>query len=736
MKRPAYTYLLMFIGAVALIAALTRPMIGALSVAPGATVDSGGVLTVQPGSPLELAGGVTGDLFVEGEWVTVEPGRNGGQASIVWSRGIPRSGRLTIRRAGERHTLELRPVGPVWPAGLAWSILGLLNTALVVLALALFWQHPRDGRAVLLGMVLLGAPVFAFPREPRLLSLVLATHFFSLFPPADRSRLRRWGFAAALYLPMLLLGLVGTALWESGRPHLASAIYDVLATGYAALSIVILLGRLPGAEPADRAVLKTLLVAAGAILAAVLLAVPRQLWVVADQFVPTNLVPAVVFGLALGHLVFRLRTLAVRVVARRTIQYLLARWTLGTLFLIPGFLLVWRFGQLSVTHEAAKSPEVLGYLAWMFVTALLLGRRRRVLENLDRRFFRDAESRRARLIQLAEELGRPAEAAAIVHRLRSGVQAALRPTRLEFMAGAPDAVDEGCLLIPLEHAGLSLGALLLGPRDDGEPYTEEELRLLRAAVSQAAVSLENAQLREALLARQREELTDRAQDVLTGQEEERRRLAADLHDQVLPELRHIAAEVERLRSRANGLTPELVTLESDVRGAMDSVREVMEALRPSTLDMLGLVDALEAYLRNHARRTEPRPLVSIQRSGPEPQLSDEQSLALYRIGQEAINNLLRHSGAGRAGLIVSVDERGLYLEIWDDGCGLPAETVGGRGLGNIAHRADLIGAVACWRARPGGGTSLSIQLRLQTGERAAGALVDGDGSSQPTREME
>src|SRR5207302_11226766 len=110
-------------------------------------------------------------------------------------------------------------------------------------------------------------------------------------------------------------------------------------------------------------------VAAGAILAAVLLGSSLRWWVVSEQFLPVSLLPALLFSAAVGHLVFRLRVLHIRVVARRTLQYLLARWTLGTLFLIPGLILVFQLGQRSVTHQRGSNAEPLFYLLWMFLIA-------------------------------------------------------------------------------------------------------------------------------------------------------------------------------------------------------------------------------------------------------------------------------------------------------------------------------------------------------------------------------
>lgn len=723
MRRPWYLYPLLFVGCIALLSALFRPVFGVTSTAPGALVlDPARHLAVRPGSPLDRAGVQNGDRFLSGESVEIARPPDA-PATLRWRRGIPRSGNVQIARNGKSLWLEVRPAPPAWPVRLAWWITGVLNVSLTAMALALFWQRPRDGRALLLGLVLLAAPVFSLPREPRLIPLALAAHFYTLFPtdvtPGGR---RRWTLLR-IYGPLLLAGLLGGALAGDGKTRDATTVFDLTAMAYATYCLIRVLRRWRTADEASRPVIRTLTVAAGAMLAAVIGAVSQQLWILWDQFVPANLVPAAVFSAAIGHLVFRLRALEVRVMARRTLQYLLARWTLGTLFLIPGFLLVWRFGQLSVSGAKGNPSEVLGVFIWMFLTALLLGKRHEVLRNLDRRFFRDVDATRQALIHLAQELGGETEPNAVLDALESGARNALHPTFLRF--APPDALPEPdvALVVPLRRGLRVLGHVHLGPRETGAAYSTEERELLEAAAVQAAMALENARLNAALLAREREELAARTAGVLAGAEEERRRLAADLHDQVLPELRQIVVDVERLTGRANGLAPDLARLAQEVRGTMDSVRDVMEALRPSALDMLGLGDALESYFRQGARRCTPPVSVTVRRLGEDPPLTAEQSLGLYRICQEAINNVLKHSGAERAGLELGREGDVLTIRVWDEGKGLPqpVNAGSGHGLRNMRYRADLIGAHVTWQRAEPTGTRVEISLGLTDPQRSDAA---------------
>lgn len=717
MRRPWYTYVLLFVGILFMLGALFRPVVGATSVAPGARVEGPSqILVVLSGSPLERAGARTGDRFVRSDVIQIARGENG--ASVLrWRAEIPRSGPVLLERNGVSLQHEVRPAHPWWPVRLLWMLLGLLNVALTALALALFWQRPRDGQAILLGLVLLAAPVFAFPREPYLVPLALAAHFFLVFPTDPRaSRWKRRVQLAGLYLLLLFFWGAGNSLIQQGRFAEAARTHNTLALLLSGFSLARVLLRWRKADPPSAPVYRALTLAAGAIFAAVLGGLSRRGWVAGDQFIPANLPPALLFSAAMGHLVFRLRALEVRVTARRTLHYLLARWTLGTLFLIPGFLLVWRMGQLSVTR-AGGPRDFFPLILWMFLTALLLGKRTEVLRNLDRRFFRDAYAVRQALLQLAGELGGHASAEEVLTALEEGIRRVLRPQWLRF---APET-GEAPLVLPVRHGERLHGYLWLGPKESGEEYTGEERELLESVAAHAGTALETARLSAELLERQRAELAVRSAGVLSGAEDERRRLAADLHDQVLPELRAIAGEVEQLQSRANGMAPDLEQLGADVRGTMDSVREVMEALRPSALDMLGLWDALESLARRAASRAYPPVNVSIRRVGEEPDLTPEQSLTLYRVVQEAVQNALRHSGAQRIGLVLQCADGELRITVWDDGRGFDPALVGGggRGLGNIRYRADLIRANVHWSVRHGGGTEVEVALCLGRPAREA-----------------
>jgi signal transduction histidine kinase len=714
MRRPWYSYILVTIGILAVLWAFFRPPSSVGGSGPGAVVRGPRkrVTRVWAGSALAAAGLRPGDLFLSAD--TIRRSDFGGE--LIW-KGDPLAGKVQIQRLGYQLEIYVYPVRPALGVRLVWIVLKLLNLALVALALALFWQRPRDGRAVLLGLTLLAAPVFAAAPGARLWALALSAHFFAVFPTGtDATRRRR---VLGIYGGCFLAVLVGGILSE----HLAGLlVYHAAALALAGYSMVRVQSRWQELGPEGAPVVRTLTWAAGAILGAVLLGLLQLPWETTSASPLATLIPAAVFSAAVGHLVFRVRALEVEVMAHRTIQYLLARWTLGALFLIPGFLLVYTIGVQNGAHQSGGSAAIPAYIVWMIVMGLLLASRTRVLRNLDRRFFRDIEEARQTLIRLAQELAGLPTWESVFQALERGVTVALHPRILAF-GTTPNAPAGTVMSIPIQRGSAVYGFMHLGPKETGTEYSAEERSLLEAAGVQAAMALENVRLSAALLEQQRTELTARTAGVLAGAEEERRRLAGDLHDQVLPELRQIAGEFERLKSHANGMEPDLDRLEGEVRATMDSVREVMEALRPSALDMLGLGYALESYFRKGAERRRPPLTVSVRHIGPETELTPEQSLGLYRICQEAINNVLKHSGADRAGLEVAHSRDELRLSVWDNGRGLDprqAESQG-YGLSNIRYRADLIGAKVEWSTLDEGGTRFDV--RLSPGV-AAGALQE------------
>jgi two-component system sensor histidine kinase UhpB len=198
---------------------------------------------------------------------------------------------------------------------------------------------------------------------------------------------------------------------------------------------------------------------------------------------------------------------------------------------------------------------------------------------------------------------------------------------------------------------------------------------------------------------------------LGREEDERRRLASELHDQVGQGLTALllqlkAALVEAPRS----VREDLLEAQAIARANLDEVRRIARRLRPTVLDDLGLPYALLSL----ADATEEQTGVALERrvETSVPRLSDGAELALYRIAQEALTNAVRHAEATRIELLLEAADSGrVALTIEDDGRGMIyAPTVEGGGIRGMRERALAAGIAFSIRSRPGGGTIVSADL--------------------------
>ena len=208
--------------------------------------------------------------------------------------------------------------------------------------------------------------------------------------------------------------------------------------------------------------------------------------------------------------------------------------------------------------------------------------------------------------------------------------------------------------------------------------------------------------------------------ITAAQEEERMRLARELHDdtiQAVIALKQRVQLAERSTSDQNSRTA-LSELEALAEGTIENLRRLTRALRPIYLEDLGLVPALQMLAResSQAKGLE----IDFQQLGQERRLPREVELSLYRIAQEALNNVVRHSRATRAQLRIAYDEGEVQLGVKDSGVGFavprnPTDfaTSGHFGLLGMRERAELIGARFQVDSAAGHGTELSVRLPLQ-----------------------
>ena len=230
----------------------------------------------------------------------------------------------------------------------------------------------------------------------------------------------------------------------------------------------------------------------------------------------------------------------------------------------------------------------------------------------------------------------------------------------------------------------------------------------------------NRQLFERLeaMSAQRSEL---AQTLISTQESTLRYISRELHDEFGQILTAVGAMIGRARSHAPENSPlrtELLEVREIAQNTLDKVRSLSQALHPVMLDEAGLEPTIEWYLPVVERQTGIG--ISYEKSGTPFPVSGDSAVHIYRVLQEALNNVARHSGSKKAHVRLNFASSALELEIADNGTGF-AEAPARRGLGLVAmrERAELLGGSIHFEPAPGGGTVVKLEVPRESVSREA-----------------
>jgi two-component system CheB/CheR fusion protein len=274
--------------------------------------------------------------------------------------------------------------------------------------------------------------------------------------------------------------------------------------------------------------------------------------------------------------------------------------------------------------------------------------------------------------------------------------------------------------------GKPLG-LLLPAESEGRHYDGSRFPLESSlsTIDQAGVMLTVAfmtdvtekQRLETLSETYRAEIRALAAQLITAQEEERRRVSRELHDSLCQKLASLALDVENL---AVALPPPATTrarlqeLSARAIKVSDEARHIAYELHPSVLDDLGLVVSLKALCDEFSKNEKMRVDFT---AGKLPDLVPQKiASGLYRIAQESMRNVAKHAKAKRLSVALAVRDLGLVLSLQDDGIGFAPHAVkgkGGLGLVSIGERARIVGGTLSIESKPGDGTRISVRVPLQ-----------------------
>ena len=237
----------------------------------------------------------------------------------------------------------------------------------------------------------------------------------------------------------------------------------------------------------------------------------------------------------------------------------------------------------------------------------------------------------------------------------------------------------------------------------------------RPAVVGVGVNVTEQLRQQQALQQSRERLRELAAYINTMREEQRARIARELHDVVGGMLTSMKLDIQRINRRTDD--PELKAIVADLlhlaQESIDTVRTISEDLRPGALDHLGLGAAVQAMLRQFSERTEVASQLLAE--GFDVQLSQARATAAYRICQEALTNIARHAGATQVVVRLSSGAGWLTVEIEDNGRGLASLTPTGKSIGlvSMAERAREFGGSLASRPGTAGGTCLILRLPLE-----------------------
>ena len=274
--------------------------------------------------------------------------------------------------------------------------------------------------------------------------------------------------------------------------------------------------------------------------------------------------------------------------------------------------------------------------------------------------------------------------------------------------------------VPLIAKGCVLGSMCVGTRRQRD-FGDEEQELLTAIGNQIAVGIENARLyaEVQMKERMRGELFLKA---INAQEDERKRIARELHDDTSQSLAALLYAVEESLEMkgVSQIYRRLEGMHDLVQHTLDGVHKLIFDLRPSMLDHLGLVPAIRSFAESRLKPKGVR--LTVEDNSPNSRLPAEVETALFRIVQEAVMNIARHAAARNVWIKLIIAEDDVLIDVEDDGVGFAVvdltpelDSLRGLGLLGMQERLELLGGDLEVQSTPGSGTRLFIRVPTNNG---------------------
>ena len=218
------------------------------------------------------------------------------------------------------------------------------------------------------------------------------------------------------------------------------------------------------------------------------------------------------------------------------------------------------------------------------------------------------------------------------------------------------------------------------------------------------------------LRRNSDQIRELAGRLITAQEEERRRISREIHDDIVQKVASLAIRIRMIKKRVSASTDfiasEIANLQCRVSDLAEDIRQLSHQLHPGVLEHAGLTVALQSFTAEFSRLEG----IEVKLTAPEHNEAIPKDVALcaYRVVQESLRNVARHSGAKAAEVVLAIAGNDLHLSISDEGRGFDVETARSRGLGmvSVEERVRICQGTVQVTSKLNRGTTLTARIPL------------------------
>ncbi len=574
----------------------------------------------------------------------------------------------------------------------------------VVIAAFIFWKRPTNLTAQLLFLQTISrvasgiswtvtplsfadalSPATFYPAAffshwiHAVLDIPLGLHLILSFPKPSPILQKRWTLPLLYGFPFLIVVLSLTILPEYS-PFMVVVLYNLLGI-IAAVRLFFSVR-----DPVETAQVRWFvfgfgvsnlgLVLFGLSVAGIL---PQVAWA---ESIPLDPILSFIYLVCIAVALLRYRLFDINVIINRTLVY--GGLTLSVISLYV--LVVGGLGRLIQT----QGNLTLSLFATGLVAVVFQPLRQRLQKGANRLLYGERDDPYKVLSKLSERMEGTVEPSKLLPTMTETIAQTLKLPFAAIALGQNNnmqivashgAAKSASVTLPLAYQGETVGELRLEPRA-GETFKQSELNLLKTIAQQASVAAHTV--------KQHLDLQHSREALVTAREEERLRIRRDLHDGLGPELASLTLKLDATRNLlkhdADKAETLLVELKHQTQYAVASIRRLVYALRPPALDELGLEGALREQARSYGHVLN----IDLKTVGDLTNLPAATEVACYRITQEALTNVVRHSRAKHCTIILCTADK-LFIDVQDNGIGLSEHYRSGVGLRSMRERAEELG---------------------------------------------